>query len=212
MLNSLELLSRSFAKPSIEISFDTYLEVLIKYFNTTSANMKYHAFYSQIFARMTAFNKDYFRMADWYYFLTQLLFGIRAVEFKTLRCIVGKCSLELYILSAKGSVDRYLKFSLSSPLIKLYCNILLAKPILVEYKPYYRALKRANPNFYDNIDCTHLSVTHLTRHFLCQCLRYVLKLRRVDISRFFGWFNQHTINNYTDLSFWKGLRGIHECY
>lgn len=212
MLKSLDLMCRTFSQPAIRITFGDYIEVYKKYFNTTSAYIPYYKFFEKVFVLMTAFNKDYFRMGDWFFFLSQLLFGIRSAELKRMTCLPSKRYFEVSVHSAKGSIDRYLRFSLASPMIKLYANMHIARPMLIDYKPYYRALKRANPNFYYSIDCKHLSVTHLTRHFLCQCLKYVLRLKRVDISSFFGWFNQKTIDNYTDLTYWKALGGMNGYY
>ena len=182
----------------VEFTFKDYIRTLTKGLHTRGVDKTKYIEYEEVFTLLTDFKKDYFYKPEYFYFIVQLLYGIRAGEFLGMRFSIIKDSLCAWINCEKGSKDREIMFPRTSPLVNIIIKCLDDKVIRLSYKNYYRSLLRANPNYFIRAPVAHLKATHLMRHFLVQVLYYVLKLSPDRISVFMGWYCSTTIESYTD--------------
>lgn len=190
---------------NLSLSYSEYLEVLengIVYKRRKGSCLE---MYGQVFCSLTALKQDYFNAGDCFIFLSQLLFGCRCSEVKTITTSINGHDLDVFIFSLKGTDDRVLSYDMRLPIIQTYMRLrsLVYKP--PSYKSYYRSLLKASPNLYVNLNLNHLTTTHLVRHFYIQVLYYVFGLSRQEVTNMLCWKKDETIDSYIDQNIFKSL-------
>jgi len=211
MLDVEKKMSR-FTQYPLRTSFEDYLATLSNAFSSGKVNGSCRAFYQEIFRWLTDMKLDYLNAGDMYMFLCQLLFGCRFSEVPFISTKVTGDSLCVDIISLKGTQNRFLLYSVSSPLITLFLSLGDTVFTLPSYKSYYQSLKRSCPNLYSRLEAPHLLATHLARHYFIQVLFYVLGLSKSKVIDILSWMRDDTINSYIDQKIWRKLniRGSHD--
>lgn len=198
MLDNINLLMKRFNPFHVTFSYKDYCELLNEELCCKKWSAKGFEKYEPIFKFLTTMKKDFFYRSEWFYFISQLMFGARIGEVPKMYLQVKKSKLIANIRSEKGSMDRTVIFKSSSPFVALLIEFMDNKPQVLTYKNYYRALLNANPNFFIRFKSNHLTATHIIRHFAVQTMYFVLKASREKIAKFMGWYHVNTSKAYTD--------------
>jgi len=194
-----------FSHSSYSLSFSDYIDVIYSTFVKKPVSGSCMSFYESIFDLLTNWKRDFFNNGDVYIFLCQLLLGCRFAEVSGLGFRRSDTSLVVTVRSLKGTQDRHISYSLSSPLLKTFLPLLNMSLTLPSYKSYYRSLQSSNPNLYSRFESGHLLASHLPRHFFVQVLFYVCSISKSEVQNILGWSRDDTIESYIDQNIWKPL-------
>ena len=202
---TIEKVMKRFNPFAFNLSYSDYL-VAINGFDPPSSVDKWQAgLYSKILKRFLEFRASEFNVGDCYILLSQLLLGCRFSETLTIKWALAKNLLGVNVRCLKGKNTRNLLFPSHLPVVHDYVTLLGQDCTKPSYAAYCRSLVKSNPNFYRIISGSHLTVSHLARHFYVQSLYYVLCYSEKAVQERMCWESDETIDSYIDRDIWSKL-------
>ncbi|MBA7540066.1 hypothetical protein ES705_32355 [subsurface metagenome] len=178
------------------ISFHQYVLLLKQRGNTTPVDMAVYEKYSQVWARLWDFKRDWLTLPVVWSLFVQLLTGCRVSALPGAVVAIDSESASLSIPATKGGFANLHEYgSLPSPLTNL---LLRQGPTMTvaTYWQYRSELRNGNPNFFQSGRPGCQNCTHMPRYLFIQILYYVLGVSLGHITKLMGWRSEGSIEPY----------------